>query len=231
MKIKVLYIFGIVCFLVLMGWILFTHDRAQTLHAQLATNGFLSNDLSARAQSSTLTGEALILYDITHSNYPHLTVKRGQFQNDITHLTFSLQGLNGDLFDYLNQTQLRSFKKQLDLYNPTAHLLTNPFMTLAILGEYNLNLDILLQGIKNAPNQISLNIIIYKQNQQKIHLSTKLTPKYPNTSLYENLKEQKLAFQLKYICPEWKQLLDDYCLSKNKPFITEESFFEFNLIK
>ena len=214
-----------------MGWMLFAHDCAQTLNAQLTAEGLLSQDISARTKTSTLDGSSLILYDLTQMDYPHLQVKRAQLQNNDTNLTVKLRGLSGNLFDYFHQTQLRSFRKQLHLYNPTTDLLNNLLMTLAILGEDSLDLDLLVQGIKTAPNQITLDFILYKQNQKKMHLTAKLTPKYPNASLYQNLKGQKLSFTLKHMDTTWKQRVDDYCLSKNLPFVTEATNFEFNCLK
>lgn len=214
-----------------MSWMLFAHDRAQTLNEQLTAEGLLNQDISAHTKTSTLDGSSLILYDVTHTNYPHLKIKRVQIQNNNTHLTVALRGLSGHLSDYFHQTQLRSFRKQLSLYNPATDLLSHLFTTLAVLGETDLDLDILLKGIKTAPNQFIVDIIIYKQNQKKIHLFTKLTPKYPNASVYQNLKGQKLSFTLKYMDTTWKQRVDDYCLSKNIPFVTEATNFEFSFIK
>ena len=125
--------------------------------------------------------------------------------------------------------QLHSFQKQLDHYNPATDLIAAPLITLAVLGETDLNLDISLEAIKTAPNQIVIDLIIWQNNQQKIHLSSKLTPKYANASLFDNLRRHKLSMQLKQICPDWKQKLDDYSLSKNKTFVTEDAFYEITL--
>lgn len=228
MKIKILYISLIAGVIAFTSWMLYAYDRAQTLSAQLTASGLLPSDLSSKSQSANLNGKILILYDIEHPNYPMLKVKRGHFQNNSTYLTFSLKGLQGNLFHYMQQTQTHSLKKQLDYYNPATDLLTAPFITLAILGESKLNLDIVVTGHKTAPNQITLNLIVYKDNKQKILFTTKLTPKYPHASLFDNLRAQKLALQLQQICPEWKQKLDDYSLSKNKPFAQEGNSYEFS---
>lgn len=229
MKIKILYSLFISVIILYFGWMLCAHDQARVLRARLTANGVLSTDLSFKNSTANLSGQALVLYDLEHPNYPTLKIKRGHFQNNSALFTISLRGIQGNLFEYLRQTQLHSFKKQLDSYNPATDLLTHPFITLAILGAYNLDLDITLEGIKTAPNQITFDLIIYQANQQKIHFFTKLTPKQANASLFDNLKAQKLSMQLKQICPEWKQKLDDYSLSKNKPFITEDGYYEFSL--
>ena len=228
MKIKSLYILFIVVVIILAGWILHAYDQAKILNSQLIANGLIPNHLSVRGRSTSLSGQSLVLYDITHSDYPNLKIKRGQFQNTEDTFTISLKNIQGDLFQYLQQTQILFFKKDLDQYNPASDLLKFPFITLAILGEHDLNLDISLEGIKTAPNQIALELVIYKDNQQKIRFSTKLTPKYANAPLFDNLRAQKLSMRLSQICSEWKQILDDYSLSKNKPFIQENGPYEFS---
>lgn len=228
MKIKSLYALFILVIITFACWMLYAHDRAQTLNAQLTASGLLPSDLTAQKRSANLNGSALVLYDIEHPDYPQLKIKRGQFQNNSTHLVFLLKGIHGNLFEYLQQTQLHSFKKQLDQYNPSSDLITSPFITLAVLGETDLNLDLSIEGIKTAPNQITIDLIVWQNNQQKIHFSAKLTPKYTNASLFDNLRAQKISMQLEQICPEWKQKLDDYSLSKNKPFVTENSHHDIN---
>ena len=142
MKIKYFYALFIAIPLIFLGWMLYAHNQAQTLKNELITAGLFTEDLSAQSMSTNLTGNALILYNITHPDYPQLTVQRGQFQNNAQSFKLILRALQGSLFEYLHQNQIRTFHHHLMQYNPATDLLKEPLITLAILGEDTLNLDI-----------------------------------------------------------------------------------------
>ena len=228
MKIKLIYLLFVCSIGLFVIWVLATHDQAKSLKEHLTATGLLPNSITTRSIASNLSGKSLIMYHIEHPDYPHLKVHRGQFQNNNDFLTLSLKGINGSLYEYLHQTQTHSFQKTLSIYNPATDLLKSPFITLAILGESTLNLDLSIISTKTAPNQITMDLIIYKNNQVQMHFSTKLTPKQPNASLFDNLKAQPLSLQLMHISPEWKQKLDNYSLSKNSPFVTENTSYYFS---
>ena len=93
MKIKSLYILFIIAIITFTGWMLYAHDRAQTLNTQLTASGLLPSNISFHSQSANLSGNTLILYDIEHSDYPSLKVKRGQFQSNSGYLNFMIKVL------------------------------------------------------------------------------------------------------------------------------------------
>ena len=228
MKIKSSYIWFLCLIIVLLGICLFRHSRFQTLEKDIKLSGLLPEDVKIKEKALSLTAQSLIFYHVTSEEYPALYVRRIQIQNDYSIFKLSLQGIRGSLIQYYQETEPYAFKHTLDKYTPAKDLLSQAPITLSILGETDLDLDVSLNAALTAPNQITVVLNINKGYQKKARFISKFTPSKQSKSILQELKDKKLTFHADYLCADWKTKLDDYCLSKNIPFFTENAEYNFS---
>ena len=78
-----------------------------------------------------------------------------------------------------------------------------------------------------APNQVAVELEVFKGYERKARFVSKFTPQSKET-MFQELKDKKLVFQVDYFSPDWKEKLDNYCLSKDIPFFIENKSYEFS---
>ena len=226
MKIKCWYFFGVSVALSLFVWILISQTTAHKLKKKYQSMGLIPIEASVDMYATNLSGSALVLYNISHEDYPNLNIHRLFIQNDSENFELFFSGIHGSLLNYLQLTQPYAFQQELIPYNPAQDLLQSPLLTLAILGYDDLNVNFSIKAIRTAPNQIIVEESISIGNQPQMHAVAKLAPPQPNASVFENLKDQILTFNIDFLSDNWKEKLENYALSKNLPFPTENRLYK-----
>lgn len=223
-------------FLILCGTSLLTisllscnHHTKNKLMQQYHQEGLITEAISYQNATTNALGTSIILYNVQHKNYPHITIHRLQLENTKTSYKLYLQGIQGSAIQSLQTVFPPDFQKQLAQYTPSKDLLNHPILSWAILGQDKMEADIFLNAKRTAPNQISVKLIIQNKGKTIMSLSSQFTPHYPNETLLKNLQAHALQFSLDDIDTTLKQTLDDYTLSKEIPFLTETNPILLNL--
>ena len=221
MKTNILILSATFCFLVLTSVTTCALFSTQKLQHQLLKEGILPAQLTYTGTSASLTGESLILYNASLPNYPSFSVHRIQIQNSFNTFYISLQGIHGSLMQLFRQTEPYAIKNQIQNFVPNEQLLLYPFITLAILGYDDLAADVLISAT-NKNNYLHCEIVFKNLNKVMARFTAKMTAQNPQQSVWDNLKDATVPFQLTYLDNSLKQKLDAYTLSKGLPFVTPE---------
>lgn len=204
--------------------------RKQALQKQFLTQE-LTSKLAYTDIGLNLTGQSLVLYHVSHSDYPHFITRRLQIANNSNYFNFDARGVHGNITQHVQQKAPYEFKRQLITYNPNEHLLNLPMVTLSILGYDTLDTDIKLTASLVAPNQITCDLFFIQQGKPKAHFVAKFKPQNPKASIFENMMHQNIYMKVAYLDDDFKRRLDDYCLSKQLPFITDNQEIPFSLLQ
>ena len=227
MKNKTILYLGLFLLALLLGGSIFRGVRFQKLEGKVKKSGILPTEIQVEDSALSVTGESVVFYQVTSKEYPNLSVRRIQILDEESIFKVSLQGIQGSLIKYYQQTDPYDFKYQLQAYNPLKELMLKPLISLAVLDEDLSDMNMFLKASVTAPNQITVEIEITKGYEKKARFVSKFTPQ-PKLSMVQQLKNKKLAFRIDYFSPDWKEKLDNYCLSKNVPFFLEDAIFEFS---
>lgn len=203
--------------------------RVKTLQTQFSKEALLSKQLNYSDIGLSLTGKALVLYNVSHLAYPSFTVRRIQIMNTSNTFNLSLKGIHGSLTKLFQQTEPYGFKHQILAFSPSEHLLKKPFISLAVLGYDLLDADVSFSATSSA-NQIICDLTFKDHGKVKAQFSAKLPLKKAQLSIWENLKDASIPFYMTYLDAELKEKLDNYALSKGLPFITQDPlYFSFSI--
>ena len=205
--------------------------QKQSLHQQLLTQNIVDTKMDYSDVGLNLTGQALVFYQVSHPDYPSLTIQRLYLRHDITHFYFEARGIRGSLTSYFQKTEPYTVKRQILSYSPHSDLLKLPLITLATLGYDQINLDIKLTATLIAANQISCDLFLIENGHIQAHFTTRFKPQDQHRSVFENLVLQNPPMRLSYLDNNLKERLDDYCLSKNLPFVTDGQQFPFSVLQ
>ncbi len=221
----------ILCPLLVLGmgaaYLTYRHKTTSLMQGFIAQS-LLNDNIAYKTLTTNLSANALVFYQITHAGYPALKARRLQISNQNDTLQISIKGLSGNLAQYFYQTDGVGFKERIEKYHATSDLLAQPLLSLAVLTPHLEGDNILFSAQRTAPNQIVAQLFYQTNGQTMAHFSAKFSPHKPQGSVLENIKENPLRFQLVYLNPEWKKRLDDYALSKNQPFLTENTPYLFS---
>ena len=205
--------------------------RQKHLREQMLAQNVLSSQLTYKDAGLNLTGQALVLYNVTHPEYPGIKIRRLKIINQPNFFSVDLQGINGSLIGLLQTKMPYAFKGRISDYSPVDDFLKAPLITLSVLGYDILNADISLSATLTAPNQISVDLTFKQNNQPQMHFISKFTPPQIGGSVFQNLTTKPFPLYLTMIQSELKQRLDDYSLSKNLPFLTEDHQLAFPFLQ
>lgn len=224
-------IFLILCgtSLMIISLLFCNHHTKNKLIQQYHQEALITEAISYHTASANALGTSIILYNVQHKNYPHITIHRLQLENTKTSYKLYLQGIQGSAIQSLQTVFSPDFQKQLAQYTPSKDLLNHPILSWAILGQDKIEADIFLNAKRTAPNQISVKLIVHNKGKTLMSFSSQFTPHYPNETLLKNLQEHALQFTLDDIDKTFKKTLDDYTLSKELPFLTDNSLIPLNL--
>ena len=207
--------------LTLTAFVTYTTLRNKYLREQLSQQHLLPPQVSYQDSGITLTGKGLVLYNVSHSAYPTLSVHQLQITNTFNNLTLNLNGLHGELISFFQKSEPYAFKRQILSYSPEEELLQHPLLSLVALGYNHLDFDILLSAKRPTPNQIKVDLSIKDIDGTKAQFTANILQQNSNLSIWENLNGQVLPFQITYLHPTIKQRFDEYTNSKGLAQITE----------
>ena len=202
-------------------------SRTQGLYKRFVEQGMLSSQVKFRAIDSAIMGESLVLYDVSHANYPMLSVRRMQIKDSQTLWMLSLQGIHGSLIHFFQHAEPYTFKNKLLVFNPQKQLLQEYLMTLAVLGDDLIDADLLVLTTVNSANQLTCDVTVKNQGKVLVQLQATITPSKQNAAVFQTLQESIIPFRVTYLDAELKKRLDDYMRSKQLPLMEKTQLFPF----
>ena len=229
MKTKLIIVGATWSLLVLTGLVSISVIQTQKLKQQYLSQGLLSSQLHYKTSGFTFRGDSLVLYDVSHSEYPSLMARRLQITNNNNVFKLSIQGVYGSIVRSFQQTEPYAIKHRILLFNPVEDLLLQPMIALSILGYDWLSSDIAISAERLPNNQILCNLVWQEHGKLKAHFVSKMELPDSQKSLVENLEEVPIPFHISYLDPQIKQKLDAYTQSKGLPFVTQTQQLMFQL--
>ncbi len=222
-----IYLFILAIFVILgISWYSY---KSRELQRNLDASHLPFQNILAKAQGVSLDGQSLIFYHIHHLNWPEFHVRRAQIQNTPGNFMLQLKGFQANLLNYFKHQPSSQFQQDLKNYAPHKNLLDSALLSLAILGYDDICLDISTSVKQTAPNQISLELMVFEQGTLKLHLNGKTTASNDTDYVIHAINNKNITYHILYIHPEWKERLDIYTQSKDLPFLTENVPYKLNL--
>ncbi|MBQ3695520.1 MAG: hypothetical protein II938_00920 [Alphaproteobacteria bacterium] len=208
-------------FLLLSGLMTCSITRVHNLRTRFFKEHLLSEKLAYTDTGLTLNGRSLVLYNVTHKEYPTFTIQRLQATNDDTQFQLNLQNIHGKLIAFFQKTDPYSFKRDIVNFSPQKEALHSPLVMLAALGYDDINCDVQISAKQIASNQLQFDLIFKELGQTKARFTTTIPTEQSSLSIWEKLKGKEIPLKITYLASDIKDKLDNYTHSKGLPPISQ----------
>ena len=200
------------------------HKELQSIHPFLST-------LLYKDRAISLDGNSLVLHNVSHPEYPGLTIRRLQVSDNATQFKFLVTDAQGSLIHFFQQTNPHAFKNKLLGYSLPNDLLQKPFISLAICGYDTLNTDISLIAERSSHNQVVVDLIFKNKGKLQAHFTSQFAPQQVRTTIGEYLQNQTISMRPVYLNTTLLQCFLNYTHSKDQPLTISGHAFPFRLQK